>query len=191
MQVTSPLTRIAASTAAELIPHCELGDEARALVTAGQSPAALLTVLTEQAQWADAIRFLSQGLPARVAVWWACRCVRAAVPEGNPELLQAVESWVGEPSDERRRAAFAMAEASGLDSPAACAALAAFLSAGSLGPANLPELRPAPHLAGRAVSGALLLAAVVREAEQAPQKLQRFVEIGLEIASGGQLPFEK
>lgn len=43
---------------------------------------------------------------------------------------------------------------------------------------------PADELTGKALAGALMLAAVVGEPENAPVRLQGFVEQGLQVARG-------
>src|SRR5262245_44734732 len=94
--------------------------------------------LLEQEQYPRAVRLLAEALPKREAVWWACQCVRHA---GGPELatlavaaLRAAEQWAADPSEDNRRAAYTAAQPVGFGTPAGCAALAAFLSGGSLGP---------------------------------------------------------
>jgi hypothetical protein len=127
-------------------------------------------------------------LPKREAVWWACLCAREGcgadlAPAAGAAVL-ASERWVAEPIEENRRAAMAAAEAATFGTPAGCAALAAFLSGGSLGPPNVEPIPPGEDLTARAVAGAILLAAVVREPEKAPQKFQSFLARGLEVLHG-------
>jgi hypothetical protein len=136
----------------------------------------------------DAVRFLAHLLPKREAVWWACLCARegcgADLPPSAEKALLAAERWVAEPIEENRRAAMAAAETATLGTPAGCAALAAFLSGGSLGPPNVQAIPPGEGLTARAVAGAILLAAVVREPDKAPQKFQGFLERGLDVLHG-------
>ena len=55
--------------------------------------------------------YLAWALPRREAVWWACQCVRAAVPpaEGSADdaALQAAQRWASSATEDHRRAAFA------------------------------------------------------------------------------------
>jgi hypothetical protein len=98
--------------------------------------------------------------------------------------LAAAEAWAADPTDDRRRAAFAAAEAAGFDKPASCAALAAFLIEGSLAPAHLQPV-PAPSHAGpAAAAAAVVLAAVSVEPEKGDEKFRKFLALGSDVASG-------
>ncbi|MCI0461363.1 MAG: hypothetical protein L0Z62_30815 [Gemmataceae bacterium] len=147
-----------------------------------------LDLLLENQRYPEAVRLVAQALPKREAVWWACQCVRQA---GGPQLpataaaaLGAAEKWAADPSEDNRRSAFAAAQAVGFGTPAGCAAVAAFWSGGSLGPANIPPIPPAEHLTAQGVAGAVLLAAVLHEPEKAGEKYRRFVALGKEVAGG-------
>jgi hypothetical protein len=168
--------------------HSAPGDEARALLEEGQAPRPFLDLLIARRLHADAVRFLAHLLPKREAVWWAASCAReAAGAEVAPAIeaaLSKTESWVVDPGEENRRAAMAAAEAAEFGTPAGCAALAAFLSGGSLGPPEVAPIVPKDQLCAQAVSGAILLAAVVKEPDRAPEKLARFLERGLEVLEG-------
>jgi hypothetical protein len=78
----------------------------------------------------------------------------------------------------------AAAEAAGLDTPAGCAAVAAFWSGGSLGPPNVPVIPPGESLTAKGVAGAVMLAAVLTEPEKTPEKYRRFLAHGVEVAKG-------
>jgi hypothetical protein len=62
--------------------------------------------------------------------------------------------------------------------------MAAFWSSGSMGPATAPPVPPADHLTGHAAAGAVMLAAVARQPEKAPEKYKAFLQIGKEIMNG-------
>ncbi len=176
----------AAAAVAASVPTLE--EPARAALRPEHSPRQYVDALTKAGLLADAVRFLAHALPRREAVWWAAQCVRL-VPKftADPKAaaaLAAAEAWAAAPTDEHRRAAFAAAEAAGLDKPAACAALAAFLSEGSLGPAHLQEVPPPPHVGPAAASAAVVLAAVGVEPEKAGEKYKKFLALGYEVAAG-------
>lgn len=155
----------------------------------GASPAQFLSDLLAAKNLTQAVQFLAFALPAREAVWWACQCARAELREPIPQPLQdalaAAESWVRKPTEEHRRAAMSLAQATDLKSPAAWAAVAAFWSGGSLAPENSPEVPAPPHLLGSAVAGAVMLAAVKTEPQLADQKRARFLASAVDIANGG------
>lgn len=178
----------AARTAAEVCPRIQLGDPARALLRDGMAPRAFLDALLAAGLLPDAVRFLAAALPKREAVWWACVCARqqpgASLPPAAAAALQAAERWAADPSDANRRAAHPAAEAAGVGTPAGAAAVAAFLSGGSLAPPDLPAA-PAPEQAtALAVAGSVLLAAVLAEPDKAAAKRRRFVDLGLAVADG-------
>ena len=59
--------------------------------------------------------------------------------------------------------------------------MAAFWSSGSMGPSTAPVVPPAPHLTAHAAAGAVMLAAVARHPEKAPEKYVEFLRIGKEL----------
>lgn len=153
------------------------------------TPAQYLTLLMDGQRHIDAVRFLARALPKREATWWACLAARRALGE-NPkaELLQALaaaERWVYTPTEENRRLCLAAAEATGFASPASWAAMAAFWSAGSMAPPDVPAVPPAEHLTGKAVAGAVLLSAVLEQPHLAADKYRLFLAQGIDIACGG------
>jgi hypothetical protein len=85
------------------------------------------------------------------------------------------------------------AEAANFASPEAWAAVAAFWCGDSIGPEDQPAIPPAPHFAGKAVSGAVALASVRGEPKRQAARLKRFLESGRNIAAGGpgRLPAEE
>jgi hypothetical protein len=185
---TGPFNKISARKAADI---CALAAAAgRTLPDAGDaSPAEYLKTLVASPALDEAVQFMAFALPKREAVWWACLCARTQVYDGAPAAalaaLTAAEAWVYRPTEENRRAAMERAQATQFDSALIWPAVAAFWSGGSLAPANLPAVPPAPHLLGIAVSGAVTLAAVQTEPALADQKRKRYIEIAIDIANGG------
>ena len=188
---SGPLSKFAAKNAQEVCARFELGDEARPLLRPGLTPAQYLDVLLEKQQYQDATKFLAHGLPKREAVWWACLCAKTAVgaslPPPSAAAIKSAERWVMDPNEENRRAAMPAAEEAQFGTPAACAALAAFFSGGSLGPPNVPAIPPAETLSADAVAGSIMLAVVSKEPEKAPEKFRAFLTRGIEIANGKNL----
>lgn len=182
------LSRVAAKTAAEVCGRFDIGEEARALLRPDLSPGDYLEILKGRDRFPAAIQFLAYALPKPEAVWWACKCVRESAG-GSPTAaaaaaLQAAEKWVTNPTDENRRAAMPAAQGAGLATAAGAAALAAYVSGGSLAPANLPPVSPGDMLTAQTVTGAVLVAAVERETQKAFDKFRRFLVLGTEVASG-------
>lgn len=185
---TAPLTKVEAKTAADVCARFELSEPAQALPRDGISPGAFLERLIDERHFHDAVRLLAYALPKREAIWWAARCTRLALATAlTPEQLSALETserWCAQPSEELRRAAWTASEKAQLKNPAGCAALAVFFSGGSLAPPEAPVVPPADDLTPRTVAGAILMAAVIRQPEQAEQKYLQFLEQGRAIASG-------
>jgi hypothetical protein len=161
-------------------------DEARALASGGEPPRAFIDRLAAEGLFPDAIKLLALAMTRRDAVWWACRCCRESLADGEPPAallaLEAAERWTADPTEERRRAAHAASEAAGLEAPAGCAALGAFFSGGSIAPPHVPDVPPAPHLAGHVAAGSVMLCAVRTEPEKAPEKYRAFLALGIAVA---------
>lgn len=189
MTGNNALSKVTATRAVDVCGLFELGEDAAPLLEDSQDPAAFLALLIERGQYADATRFLAHALPKREAVWWACLAARAGLGDrANPEQansLQVAEQWVFKPVEENRQPAMAAAEAAGMDNPASWAAVAAFWSSGSLAPPDQPVVPPPDDLCAKAVAGAVMLAAVIREPERAEDKYRAFLRQGIDIARGG------
>lgn len=163
----------------------ELSDKAMALLKPDYHPREFVRLLADNKLFPDAVRFLAHALPKREAVWWAWVCARrAAAANPSPEIkaaLAATETWIAQPTDENRRAAHAAAKVAGLGTSAGCAGLAAFFSGGSLAPAHVQPVPPGEYLAAKAVSGAVIFAAVATEPEKAPEKFNQAIAQGMEV----------
>jgi hypothetical protein len=165
----------------------ELGEEAMALLSPDLHPLDFVALLMEKALYPDAVRFIAHALPKREAVWWAWVCARRAAGE-NPQpkikgALDATERWIAQPNEDHRRMAMAAAQKAELGTAAGCSGLAAFFSGGSLAPPDAPAVPPGEFLAAKAVSGAVIFAAVAKEPERAPEKFRSFVAQGVEVSN--------
>jgi len=172
---------------AQICAASELGDEAQALFREGMSPREFLGALIAKHHFPDAVRFLAHAMPRREAVWWAWVCARrSAGPEPEPPIqasLDATERWIAQPNEEHRRAAMKAAEEAELKTAAGCAGLAAFFSDGSLAPPNAPMVPPGEYLAAKAVSGAVIFAAIAVEPEKAGEKFRAYLDQGVDVVN--------
>jgi hypothetical protein len=178
--------RVNAKQAAEVAPRAELEPAALALLDPALDPAQFLAKLVAKKLLIDAIRFLAQALPHREAVWWALQCVRTTplTAPTDGELLALAERWVRAPDDAAGRAAFAAAEKAGFKSGACWVGVSAFWSGPSIAPPGVATLPPAPELAGKAASGAILLAAVAEKPQEVAKRQLKFLELGQAVAAG-------
>lgn len=188
---TSAQAPVAARTMAEFIDLAGLGDEAKGALAPTHGPRQYVQALLDGKLYPDAVRFLAHALPKREGIWWAWVCARRASTEApaphDAAALDATERWITQPTDENRRAAMRAAEAVGLATPAGCTALAAFVSGGSLGPANTPPVPPGEFLTAKAITGAVVSAAVSGDAAKAPERFQAFIAQGLDVVNRLQL----
>ena len=165
----------------------ELGEEAMALLRPELHPLDFVALLMEKTLYPDAVRFIAHALPKREAVWWGWVCARRAAGENPPPkikaALDATEKWIAQPNEDNRRSAMAAAQKAELGTAAGCAGLAAFFSTGSLAPPDAPVVPPGEFLAAKAVSGAVIFAAVAPEPEKAPEKFRSFVAQGVEVTN--------
>jgi hypothetical protein len=166
----------------------EWSEAAQQLLQEGLSAAAYLDLLIAGELILDALRFLAAWLPKPTAVAWASHCVRSVLGQSlqpaDQAALDVAEAWAAEPDEPKRRAAGAAAEECQYAGPAACVALAAFWSGGSLTPENLAPVPPPETATAKAVSGALLMAAPHGAPTQAPQRYRAFLAAGRQLKTG-------
>jgi hypothetical protein len=174
------------SKTADVAAVAELGDEAMGLLRPDIAPQDYVALLMSKKLYADAVRFVAHALPKREAVWWGwISAKKAAGADAPPKIkasLEATEKWIAQPDDESGRAAMAAAKEAQTTTAAGCAGMAAFFSGSSLGPAHIPPIPPGEFLTAKAVSGAVIYAAVGKDPVNAPDRFQGFVNQGVEVA---------
>jgi hypothetical protein len=165
----------------------ELSEEAMGLVRPDIAPRDYIALLMSKKLYADAVRFLAHALPKRQAVWWGwISAKKAAGPDPPPKIkasLEATEKWIAQPDDDAGRAAMAAAKEAQTTTAAGCAGMAAFFSGSSLGPPHVPPIPPGEYLTAKAVSGAVIYAAVGKDPVNAPGRFQSFVQQGVEVTA--------
>jgi hypothetical protein len=174
------------SKTADVAAVAELGDEAMGLLRPDIVPQDYVALLMSKKLYADAVRFVAHALPKREAVWWGwISAKKAAGADPPPKIkasLEATEKWIAQPDDEGGRAAMAAAKEAQTSTAAGCAGMAAFFSGSSLGPSHIPPIPPGEFLTAKAVSGAVIYAAVGKDPVNAPDRFQSFVNQGVEVA---------
>jgi hypothetical protein len=175
----------ASSKTADIAAVAELSDEAMGLLRPEIAPPDFVSLLMSKKLYADAVRFVAHALPKREAVWWGwISAKRAAGADPPPKIkasLEATEKWIAQPDDESGRAAMDAAKEAKTTTAAGCAGMAAFFSGSSLGPAHVPPIPPGEYLTAKAVSGAVIYAAVGKDPVNAPDRFQSFVTQGVDV----------
>lgn len=163
---SAPWTRVKWTEAGQVAQMAGWRASPAASADFAAAPAAFCASLLNEGLKAEAIRFIAHALPRFDAVQWAIETARDLTPDTLLEddekaALKAAALWLQDPSDERRRAAFAAAEAC-MDSasPFALCAIAAFFSGGSIAPIDCEPIQPPREAAARFVAAAVLAAAV-------------------------------
>jgi hypothetical protein len=169
----------------------ELSEDAGQLLAASDEAREFAEGLVQNQLYPDAIAFLAHALPRREAVWWAWLCAREAAGEkASPVVvasLEATKSWIADPTDQHRRAAFEAAELAGIDTAVGFVALAAFFCGDTVGPADAPPAPPGVFAAAKAIAGCINLAAVADEAADISARYAELVQRGIELADRIQL----
>ncbi|HLH38673.1 MAG TPA: hypothetical protein VKX39_05960 [Bryobacteraceae bacterium] len=174
-------------TAQELCDLAELNDSARQLAQSGLPARTMLEQIVRGGEIRAAIGALAQALPRAEAIAWALSSIRAVEPvvkkPGAGQVLEAIEKWLGEPDEQRRRAVREAADRAGIATPAGCLGMAVFYSGGSIGPADSPVSPEAPRsLCGKMAAGAIALA-VALEPLRAAGLLREFFDAGMRRAN--------
>lgn len=183
------LVKVQAITAAELLQHFEVSDEAEGHLVPETAPEVSIDRLVNAGLYPDAIKLLAHGLPKREAVWWACLAARdiqnPQTDEDNVNALIAAESWVKKPSEDIRKRCKSLGEKTKHQTPASWAATAASWCHGSLAPEGEPVIEPPEHLYAHAVAGAVTLAAAFSDPVNPDKQFIRYINQGLNLARGG------
>ena len=151
-------------------------------------PQRYFTSLRKAARLEDAVFFLGVALPRHETVGWAARAVRdlgdgRERPRPDADALKAALLWVQDPTEPRRRAAFDAAQLASTNGAERLAALAAFLSGGSMAPDNVQPVLAPKDAPGRLAAGAILVAAAARPDRTAA--INRALDDGDVIAQRG------
>jgi hypothetical protein len=172
----------------EICQRVELSADARALLLPSLSPQGFLSLLVDAELVGDAVRFLAFALPVREAIWLACVVAHNAITEPTALetlCLERTAAWVYEPTDERRRACFTVAEEAKFEGAAAYAALAVFWSGGSLAPEDMPDVPADPQLGPTGAGASVLLAITSGDPKTLNVRFETVVARAVDIANGG------
>ncbi len=179
------MIRLAAKLARPFCHLFPLSEEAGRLLDEKQTLLVYLYRLMNERLFVDAVRLLAHALPQRDGIRWACDCAKeSAGASPAAAALAAVEAWLTDPGEPNRRTCGAAASFAGCVTAAGSAALAVFLSGGSIAPAGRPAVQPGEHLAARAVANAVILAAVAGERGKAAERYFQYLKEGIARTAG-------
>jgi len=142
------------------------------------------TKLVETGQLEKATTFVGHALPRFETIMWAVQAMRTRAPEGRSDpIVTEVLRWIDDPTDERRRAIYAMADAAGGSSASALLGYAVFMSGGSISEPDLPAVLPPADVCAKLAGAAVLKAAFADADPQAA--LRNAIAIGDSVARQG------
>ncbi len=170
------------ATPLELATARRMSAEVLALVEAARSREESIERVAAGGFPAQALELMAFSLTDADLFDWLVECLKTAEPDFSaPEkaAFGTVAAWVARPSDSSRRAAEISAEEAGLHTAAGCAAMAVFMSSGSIAPADLEPVPPPQGVAAQLASVSLTLAAV-RRPEAAASEFDGFIRRGQE-----------
>jgi len=185
---------LALGAPAEIVTRLfDVSDEGQALLEPGATVEQQIAIWRKANLVADARRLLSHALPPRYSLWWALLSLTEAhrqkpYPAKVVEAILSVRSFVLNPTEAGRRECKELGDAADSTSAGGVIGFAAFISGGSMAPADCPPVLPKPHLCGRLSGVAVYLAAVHFDPGSYKDHLQHFLDIGLKIAHG-ELPW--
>ena len=164
------------------------GVAADALPPEGTTPSEHFAGLRARSDRKGAAQFLALALPRFESIAWAAHVIEEVANArqlAGPDraALDYALRWLGEPNDERRRAAFAAADAAGERAPERFLGMAVFFSGGTISGVDLPPVLPAPELTGKMAGGALTFA--TDHAANPTAALDRALDLGEKVAEQG------
>jgi hypothetical protein len=156
-EVPAALPRLGGASAGEIAARAGQREN---LPPAGTTPASHVGTLLQQRKPMEAVAFLAHALPPRDSVRWATQACALVAGQQTPADRQAAEAarlWSAQPTEENRQRALAGATEAGHAGPGAWAAQGAAWA----GAAPTPGAPPPADLTGKAVAGAVMLAAAM------------------------------
>ena len=175
--------------AAPITTLFDLSDEGMALLNPEATVERQVEAWLDAGCVADARRLLAHALPPRHALWWALLCLTEAhhrnpYPDTVASAFATVLDFVLGPTDAGRRACLEASNQAGSTTAGGVVASAAFLSGGSMAPADCPPVLPEAHLCGRMCGVAVYLASVRFNPAKYKAHLAHFIAVGLGVARG-------
>ena len=182
------LKKIPQARATDVLKRYQQDKALRALIRPDMTPVDLINQMAKEKRFNDVVTYLCHSLQGMEAIWWGYLCVRQEVDslsEMQKKTLSVVNRWLHEPVEIHRRLAEIAAKRVELDNACGWLAQAVFWSGGSITPLNGPESPAPPYLYAHAVAGSICLAAVLPDGQHGEKRYKQFINIGINIADGG------
>lgn len=169
----------------EIATIAKLSEPAMAHLNDGISPSKYVDVLENEKLFKDAVLFLAYGLPIPIGIEWGHKCCKELLPpdaaEKNEPALAAVEAWLAEPNDEKRRAANEAAKSDDETTAADVLGMAVFLSGGSIAPPKAPETPPPPYIAQKLTANVISMAVLSHKLPDKEARYKQALQISRDI----------
>lgn len=185
--MSSSVTHVLERQASDLFRHAWLSDDAKVLLASGPTAGNFLLALASKGFHDDANQCMAFAMPNRTAVWWLCLCLwrqraRFAGPT-NHSALRVTVDWVLNPSSEAATLAERASDAAPFDSPARCAANAAFL-AGHGPEVDAPITTERQRMVAQLVGGGITLATLPLATGGPGLSPERAMNHGIDVVHG-------
>lgn len=128
--------------------------------------------------WREALRQWSMSVPAKALGPRLVALLKTVTPQvpGMSSLQDDMFLWYQQPDDALRWRIFEKAKAIGLSTPTGALALSLFWSQGSMAPAGLDPVYPAPEISPQMLQSALVMF-VIQLADTPVESMNRFFEL--------------
>lgn len=135
----------------------------------------------------EAITFAAYALSPRHSVWWAHECLNALpelLTDQDKTMLALCAAWAANPAEDSRYDVLEAGLGAETRGPGVWIALGAGWSAGSMSPADQPEVPVQPFLTGRAVNAGVLSILARVPQDKRRRHLGHFVSMADYLAKG-------
>ena len=167
-------------TVKELSQTASLTLAAQELAREDSTASSYVDVLEQKELYEDAIRFTAYSREPLPAIRWASTCIHQLrdPQQANDACLDAADRWLETPGEPARQAAGAAADKPEAAGAGRLAALAVFLSGGSIASPGSPmAVEPPAYTAQQLVAGAVTIAVVSHEPEHAVERYKKALEL--------------
>jgi hypothetical protein len=157
-----------------------------AVAEGADAPEALVRALVRSGAGGAGCRIIACALPPRESVWWGWASARhasrvasaAPLPKAASDALDAGERWIKQPDEDNRCAAWAAAQAAGLETAPGSATAACFFTGGSIAPPGSATIPPPAGL-HCTLSAAAIMSAAATDPDRFEALLDVYIDHGI------------